>query len=530
MSTSTAKSKGPVYDPGLCRCCGVLRKCRLLNTEYEFQEVKEVYSDMMMDCFGLLLSYLDGKPTERLICAVCVHRLRDALAFRKQVLQCEEAFIQVRLNEAKDEEQDTKPSHIISQTGAKVEIEVVKNEPPLDTSDPVDLPIDVPLNVPTDVPSEPPVKRPRVQLSTSRRGVVKKTVPMSKMQQIIRERDTSYMIITNILTIVEFSYVCPFKCRHNNLLCYYCGESFTDPQQIRSHTEEQHQAKKFKVSERKTVIKVDISKIDCRLCPAKIATLDEFKRHVSTVHKKPYYFDYQDSILPFRLKLDEWKCAVCDKQFPYFHALNKHMNEHFSNYVCETCGLGFVDIGRFMMHQQRHEDADYPCPQCGKNFKALYNRELHIDRVHKKRGRVYCPKCDEMLMSYHQKLKHLVEVHGEAPLSFPCSMCDKVLDSRRLLTIHKRKDHYKDYRYECQICGQKFFTNFALNNHMPTHTGERNFKCKVCDKSYPRLKTLKEHSRIHTNDRRYRCHVCGQAFIQNCSLKGHMKSQHPEYG
>lgn len=47
--------KGPVFDPGVCRCCGALKKCRLLNIEYEWQRQKEIYSDMFVDCFGLLV-------------------------------------------------------------------------------------------------------------------------------------------------------------------------------------------------------------------------------------------------------------------------------------------------------------------------------------------------------------------------------------------------------------------------------------------------------------------------------------------
>ncbi|KAG6460272.1 hypothetical protein O3G_MSEX011882 [Manduca sexta] len=271
-------------------------------------------------------------------------------------------------------------------------------------------------------------------------------MPMSKVQQLIRERDPTYMTETNILTIVEFSYVCPFKCRHNHLLCYYCGQVFSDPQLLREHTINSHHPKKFKVTEHKNMIKIDLTRIDCRLCPVKINDLEEFKRHIVTTHKKKYYFDFKDSVLPFRLTKEEIKCALCNVIFPYFHALNKHMNEHFSNYVCETCGLGFVDKGRFVMHQQRHDQGDFPCETCGKMFKAEYNRDLHIDRVHRKRGRVYCPKCDIKLMSYPQKLKHLVEAHGEQPLSFPCTMCEKVCETRRTLTIHWRKDHLKDFR------------------------------------------------------------------------------------
>ncbi|XP_072943185.1 uncharacterized protein [Epargyreus clarus] len=593
---SVKKGKGPVFDPGLCRCCGAMRKCRVLNVEYESSGQKEVYCDMIMDCFGLLLAHLDGKPNERLICATCVQRLREAFTFRQQVLRCEEVFIQMKMDNSVE---DSRIEQATVEGAPKVETDIVKEEPMerdpspcrdaladdmSDYQDAVksenddsnsndDMPLQQMItnnsNRHTDTTklklndgktenttdldrrktlgehkSELVAKYPKIEekvwrpqsvngATTSRRiviGVKKKNIPMSKLQQIMRERDPTYMTETNILTIVEYSYICPFKCRHNHLLCYYCGQNYSDPADLRTHTQSSHHPKKFKVTEHKNMVKMDITRIDCRLCDAKIDDLDEFKRHITSVHKKSYYFEYKDSVLPFKLTKDELRCAICAVLFPYFHALNKHMNEHYSNYVCETCGLGFVDKGRFVMHQQRHEEGDYPCEVCGKVFKASYNRDLHIDRVHKKRGRVYCPKCDVMLMSYPQKLKHLVEVHGEAPMSFPCTMCEKVFDTRRMLTIHKRKDHLKDYRYECQICGQKFFTRFALTNHMPTHTGERNFKCKVCEKTYPRLKTLKDHMRIHTNDRRYRCHICGQAFIQNCSLKGHVKSQHPEYG
>lgn len=51
------RGKGPVFDPGLCRCCGTMKKCRVLNIEYESSGLKEIYSDMVMDCFGLLVRY-----------------------------------------------------------------------------------------------------------------------------------------------------------------------------------------------------------------------------------------------------------------------------------------------------------------------------------------------------------------------------------------------------------------------------------------------------------------------------------------
>ncbi|CAK1554417.1 unnamed protein product [Leptosia nina] len=348
---------------------------------------------------------------------------------------------------------------------------------------------------------------PNIELTEKKCEPSRDEIPMSMLQQRIRERDPTYMKDSNIFTIVEYSYACPFKCRHNNILCFYCGSNFTDPAQLRDHTVNAHNPKKFNMSERTNSIKLDLTRIDCRLCPTKINNLDDFKQHITAVHKKKYYSTIRDFILPFRLSKEDTKCALCDRTFPYFHALNRHMNEHFSNFVCEQCGLGFVDRNRFVMHRQKHESGRFPCEVCGKEFRVASYKDIHVDRVHNKRGRVFCPKCDVILMSYPQKLKHLVEVHGETPLSFTCNICNQVFETRRNFTIHKRKVHLKDFRYECQCCGQKFFTRAALTNHMPVHTGERNFKCKYCEKSYPRLKTLKDHIRIHTNDRRKNSYI-----------------------
>ncbi|CAF4940267.1 unnamed protein product [Pieris macdunnoughi] len=533
---SAKKGKGPVIDSGICRCCGSMKKCRVLNVEYNSFGKNEVYSDMIMDCFGLLLSQLDSVMADRLVCAVCVHRIRDACDFRQQILKCEEAFLRAKIYDAEDAEQPLEPPKLEVKTEHLEE----DDRSPSPTLDIEDIPLsDIkkemnPLSVKPetkqveeikDVKTLPVPKKPKI---IKKKCLPQPKLPMSMLQQKIREQDPSYTSKSNIYTIVENSFACPFRCRHNNLLCYYCAETFTDPELLRNHTIS-HKTKNFFMSERNSTLKLDVTRIDCRLCPTKINSLDEFKKHISSVHSKKFYFNAKDNILPFRLLKEDTKCAICDRTFPYFHALNRHMNEHYNNYVCELCGLGFVDRARFLVHQQRHEKASVPCEICGKVFRMVSYKEVHVDRVHNKKGRVYCPKCDVTFMSYQQKLKHLVLVHGEEPLSFPCNLCDRVFDTRRMFTIHKRKVHLKDFRYECQCCGQKFFTRSALNNHMPVHTGERNFKCKFCDKSYPRLKTLKDHIRIHTNDRRYRCHICGQAFIQNCSLKGHLKSQHPEY-
>lgn len=50
--------EGPTIDAGLCRFCGLLKKCRVLNAGYQYKGYTEVYSDMIFNCFGIAVSTL----------------------------------------------------------------------------------------------------------------------------------------------------------------------------------------------------------------------------------------------------------------------------------------------------------------------------------------------------------------------------------------------------------------------------------------------------------------------------------------
>lgn len=58
---SSGNNNTPIVNPGVCRCCRAVKKCRLLTHQYTFMDTKEVYSDMFVDCFGLLVSFVHLK-------------------------------------------------------------------------------------------------------------------------------------------------------------------------------------------------------------------------------------------------------------------------------------------------------------------------------------------------------------------------------------------------------------------------------------------------------------------------------------
>ncbi|CAH2062196.1 unnamed protein product, partial [Iphiclides podalirius] len=548
-------------------------------------EKKEVYADMVMDCFGILLSHVDEDMKDSGVCATCVVRLRDACAFRQQVLQCEELFLHSKL-EDKDDLADQKKDVELPPMELKAEprdddgsdrltiddviageysaddLEDVKPKredeptaptPTLEESGPMDDDSDYSLS--SSDSDKPIIRKPKstrkrkmekangAQKKKSPKGLrkskqkagssVSKSLPKvgkkpPPEKRNTHDRDLDCMSEENLLTIIQYSYVCPFKNRRNNYYCFYCKDYYPKPEDLREHTAT-HDTKPFQLlMGYKKMPKIDITRIDCRLCAAKIDDLSAFKHHIDQVHGKKIYFEAPDKMLLYRLTWNDLVCVMCGGVFEDFNTLNAHMVEHFSNYTCDVCGVCFLEKPRLDAHLKRHKDDErHTCEVCGKVFKSNHYKDMHVDIVHRKKAIIRCPRCDECFMSYALKNKHLTEAHGQRR-TYPCNLCDKVYNRQKTLTEHQRRNHQKVLKHQCEYCDQRFYLPSRLKEHMATHTGERNFRCEYCEKSYPRLKSLQYHIRTHTNDRRYRCHICGQAFIQNASLKTHVKSHHPD--
>ncbi|XP_045530320.1 PR domain zinc finger protein 5-like [Pieris brassicae] len=574
------KSNGPIVDPALCRCCRAIKKCRILTAEYTWMEKKEIYADMVMDCFGIVLSHVDGEDKDSGVCATCVVRLRDACAFRQQVLQCEELFLSAKLEdkdetkkladmvefelktEPKDDGSDHNEEDVI-----RMDPQVLVELPLEDTKQPKEEIMkakdeiakindsvndddfndedynDIDNCSDSSSNSDKPIKRRKEKKPKSgiKKKIQKKVKTKKKDSKKLKElkkppvekknnhdRDMDCMSEENLLTIIQYSFVCPFKNRRNNYYCFYCKDYYPKPEDLRDHTVS-HDTKPFQLlMGYKKMPKIDITRIDCRLCPAKINDLETFKRHIDQDHGKKIYFEAPDKMLLYRLTWNDLVCVMCSDVFEDFNTLNTHMVEHFSNFTCDICGMCFLEKARLDAHLKRHKDDErHTCEICGKVFKSNHYKDMHVDIVHKKIAIIRCPRCDECFMSYALKNKHLTEAHGQKR-TYPCNLCDKVYNRQKTLTEHQRRNHQKVLKHQCEYCDQRFYLPSRLKEHMATHTGERNFRCEYCDKSYPRLKSLQYHIRTHTNDRRFRCHICGQAFIQNASLKSHIKSHHPE--
>ncbi|XP_072943146.1 uncharacterized protein [Epargyreus clarus] len=586
----SASKKGPLFDAGLCRCCGATKRCRLLNVEYEWLGHKEIYSDMFLDCFGLVLSHLDSEEQERLICATCVSRLREATSFRLQVLQCEERLLRSSIQLHNDGEE--LPGNVKAESSVKKEKQEADIEIEVDHDDGVDH-LDCEMDIDVKAEVEPTRKksvknrRGRKCVNGRRRKVSKEELveknqmlaDMEKMYDRLREiqtvdgevfggmepsmlahlhlaticfcrflksilvfsdnqtqylqkaenkeSDKSIRSLHNLTVIVENSYACPFDTSFSDYFCIYCRQKFTEPDKLREHTLT-HNPTDFKTVLQNTglnkKLQIDTYRIDCRLCPENIVDLDNFKQHI--VNHGKVMHSVPDDFLKFRLT-PNLSCMECGVTFSFFHALKKHMAEHFGTCICDVCGAHYFEERMLVLHQKTHQKVDetFSCKECGKSFKSKYTRYIHTARMHRKEAAYQCNKCDELFFSYMLRYRHMMSVHGEVRM-YQCEHCDRAYDSRKSLREHNRRLHLKIMKHQCDLCDKRFYLPCRLREHMSSHTGERNFRCEYCGKSFPRLRGLKVHMQSHSNEKKFKCVLCNASFTQNVNLKNHMKRQH----
>lgn len=339
---------------------------------------------------------------------------------------------------------------------------------------------------------------------------------------------------TNVENLIRYSNCTPFLNKTlAGIVCIYCKETLSTPQELREHIDEIHKDEDItdykKMDRTNLAYKIDITDLKCKICCQHFDFITNLKQHLMKDHDVKFYSDVKDYILEFKLTSDEvLNCALCSSTYETFKMLLQHMNGHYRNFVCEVCDVGFINIHRLKNHQRTHDVGTFNCSFCDKVFTTKVRQVCHEKYTHNTTARytTNCPQCEKSFNSYYQRNRHMFLEHNTAAASYKCNICDKSFILKSKLTSHIKKVHLMERNHICSVCGQGFFMKQSLDEHMIKHNGERVYKCMVCLKAYARKKTLREHMRIHNNDRRFKCGICGSSFVQKCSMKSHMLSNH----
>ncbi|XP_028168163.1 zinc finger protein 286A-like isoform X2 [Ostrinia furnacalis] len=522
-----------VSQPDVCRCCLSASGTWDVTASYISDSgIKEVYFEMLRDCYGITLSYLSKWGPSRMVCKLCVGHLREACSFRDQVRAAEKHFT----------EYCSSRDHNTGMVTVKLEENVKANSPEADFSD-------------RGVPSEdennlisPPVVKPEKRIQKRKKQKTDKVRRKKKKTETEYDSDTpianmidknepscddNKAVIGNVkdeipnverpphtgangakhlsdrkrvmLTcdvVLRHTTACPFRHHKSWFQCFFCSQGFMEMNLLRNHTLQDHsnvdsEIKKIKRYPRS--LQIDISNLECRNCHSPMTDVNEMRRHLSDAHSKVIY---NECIADYKVNASPFTCHICKQEFHVFRTLTTHINEHYANCICEVCGKSFLNSKRLKVHKRTHESGNFPCSECGKVLKTKTSQANHMESAHSKR-QMKCQICFKPMKHYNERIKHMSEVHNITH-KFKCPICGREYNIKHYLATHIRQTHGHKNK-KCSECGMAFITNHGLKKHMLKHSGVKPFSCNVCSKSYARSYTLKEHMRVHDNDRRFGC-------------------------
>ncbi|GBP42780.1 Zinc finger protein 559 [Eumeta japonica] len=506
----------------VCRCCLATNGIWDLTASYSaYSGVKEVFSDMLQECFGINLSHLTEWNMSRLICTLCASRLRDADTFRKQVSLAEKQFIDYNhktiinneenhdfkfediksesncddflFNDSEDEILTLDKYKVTAKTNSRHRSEKLfevngkrhkksKKKKLATRSD--------------DCDSDTPIAK----LNSRKREIAVNNVAQLDLQTLksVKQLSERKKIITTCSIVLKDTNACPFRHYKSWFQCFFCTEEFMEISLLKTHNSSNHrdvesELKKLKRYPRS--LQIDISILKCLICSEELKNVQNMKEHLELNHKK---IIYNECIADYKVNTSPFVCHICQLEFHVFRSLTTHINEHYANCICDVCGKSFINGKRLKVHKRTHEKGNYPCHECGKILKTKTSKANHMESAHSKRT-LKCQICFKTMKHYNDRIKHMSEAHNITH-KFKCPICPREYNIKHYLATHLRQTHGHKNK-KCQECGMAFITNHGLKKHMLKHTGEKPFTCEICSKSYARNYTLREHMRVHDNDR-----------------------------
>ena len=101
------------------------------------------------------------------------------------------------------------------------------------------------------------------------------------------------------------------------------------------------------------------------------------------------------------------------------------------------------------------------CKYCDRHFKNIAERNMHVNRRHKK---VMCPQCEKRFVKQEDCDNHVRDAH-----KFACATCGEVFTSNPNLRKHAKSHRVKI----CHLCGRIFVSEDKLCDHMnEVHLGQ----------------------------------------------------------
>lgn len=279
------------------------------------------------------------------------------------------------------------------------------------------------------VVAKPKILQPRKSQATETGSLKLKKAPVQRIK-IIPPPDMDFMMELdkhrfNIRTVMQNSNATPIR-NHvkSGFVCCFCDEQFPKPADLKVHTIQSHadDESKDKFFRKKAVlysfmVKLDITSLICNICHMAANTLEQLIDHLNGMHQKGLHTDIKSHIVCFKFDSEVMRCLMCLLEFNSFKLLSEHMNQHYTNFVCDECGAGFINRRQLLLHSDKHKVGAHKCGSCDKVFQSLKRMKTHERITH-----VYnsglgthgyrCNHCNAKFKNKKAKIEHMAQVHG----------------------------------------------------------------------------------------------------------------------
>ncbi|KAM3957676.1 zinc finger Y-chromosomal protein 1-like [Aphomia sociella] len=518
-------------SPGLCRCCLSEGCYKDLGKEYTWMNENEVYADMLLECFDISISQHNEGPNgpNRLICEVCITRLRDACNFKKQVLDSEKKFVdmigrgefrpkvliyQAQMKAESDEvvDDDAEVEYLEDdiEFGDDEPLKAIENPEPSVSEDitvttlPVKNKRGRPKKNATLVKPEKKAKTKLEEKARTSKALVKED-PETPMKNKQYEKQKKLEFASLLKVIIENSTIMPFRWYKGKFMCFYCCELFDLSSELKEHSTNHPEVDMAELLLRciykNYKIKLDFSEAWCTVCPVEVQSFEDYLNHISECHDLVFDETAKELFDEFKLSDDSVNCPECEETFRNFAMLQYHIHKAHPiiekrKFLCEICGKDFSKFANVDIHiKQTH--CVQKCKDCNKTFPSRYALETHVENVHKT-DVLKCPLCPKVLGTRYLKRRHLALVHDYKSVQVSCDLCSMIFTRNHKLQLHKRRVHYKEKNMTCELCGYVAFNMESLKRHMVSHDDARPFQCNICQKTFQRKLTLKTHMKTHS--------------------------------
>ncbi len=261
----------------------------------------------------------------------------------------------------------------------------------------------------------------------------------------------------------------------------------------------------------------------------------DMNQHYLKEHNKP-----SDHLLEYQCPQDN-----CDLSFHGKPSLLRHVAEAHRRltYACDQC----IFLSKYRNLMEFHitkihsricdESEQFSCDLCGHLKRDLQG---HMDRVHWKKDKVSCDKCDCDVEGPEEYREHLVLVHDlsqEQALKLPfprkreevlCPTCGKGFGTVQNLKAHISTIHEDTGKFMCDKCDFRTGHKQTLKRHAEAkHLKTNTYHCDMCNYKAHVQDWVKSHVRlVHNKVKPFKCNQCDMAYGYSRDLQKHVEKVH----